>query len=520
MSTTSGTATDYLDLLDRLDTFLTATGHAWAKSYAGVGTGDITAYIGTAASVAETFTITATSASNFTVAGSTSGAQAAATVGTPYSAAGIGFAIVAGGTAFVAGDVFTLTTSPPWTRHRAQGCPDQARQSTNLVNPGNLFDGNINTAATRAATTAQIDFEMHRASEVREFVLGCYGAPLAPRDFRLQWRDDAGDAWTTAQAWSAITWVGQQARQFTLASAPGAHLYWRFEVTASNGATLEIAALDLRAKAGDAYSLCEHFDLVWAAPGLDGAQTIYVGLQTYGSTDTDTWNLGFTGFRAYDATAAATAQPNVSGQCWLALINSAISYWFVVNGQRVIVVAKLAGRYQIAYLGFGLPYEPPSTHPFPHLIGASSSTRTLRYDSATVTYRFPLDPGLTGLNAFYPDAQWRGHVNRIDQGQADTEGGVATQYGGKVWPAQMYVNADARPSQIRENLDGSRSLLPAILYHYLAPIHAWGEFDGLFWTSGFGTVAETTIREGGFDHLVVNNVFRTTTQNYAAVRLD
>lgn len=65
MSTTSGTATNYLDLLDKLDAFLTTTGHAWAKSFAGTGNGDLTGYIGTASTVAETFTLTATSATSF-----------------------------------------------------------------------------------------------------------------------------------------------------------------------------------------------------------------------------------------------------------------------------------------------------------------------------------------------------------------------------------------------------------------------------------------------------------------------
>ena len=58
--------------------------------------------------VDEDWTLTATSATNFTVTGSVSGAKAAATVGTPYVGAAIHFTITAGGTAFVAGDKFTV----------------------------------------------------------------------------------------------------------------------------------------------------------------------------------------------------------------------------------------------------------------------------------------------------------------------------------------------------------------------------------------------------------------------------
>jgi hypothetical protein len=521
MSHVNGTATDYLDLLNKLDAYLTVAGHAWAKLYAGVGNGEIIDYIGTSTSVAETFTITATSATNFTVVGSTSGAAAAATVGTPYASANINFKIVAGATPFVSGDQFKLTTSPKWTRERAEGCADQSKRTTNMANVENAFDGNVNTFASRAATTATIDFDMNRDSEVREFVLACNAVSNSPRDFRLQWKALIGDAWTTAQSWTGVTWgVSNEAHQYNLTSAPGAHRFWRFEVQAVNGTTVDIGTLDLHAKPGDSYSLSENFNLVWKAPGLDGTKSIYIGLQTYGSANSDTWNLGFTGFRAVDLTAGVAAQPNASGQTWLALINSSISYWFVVNGQRAIVVAKLAGGYQIAYLGFGLPYEPPSVHEFPHIIGASGNNRTRRYDSQQGNFRFPMDPGEIGMSAFYPDAQWRNHVNRFISGTDTTEGNLASAYGGKVWPAALSGSTEALPKELRENIDGSRPLLPGILYHYLAPVHAWGEFDGLYWTSGFGTVAEATIREGGFDHLIVNNIFRTTTQNYAAVRLD
>jgi hypothetical protein len=57
----------------------------------------------------EVWTLTATSASNFTVSGSVSGSLAAATVGTPYVNALVNFTIVAGTVAFEAGDSFVFS---------------------------------------------------------------------------------------------------------------------------------------------------------------------------------------------------------------------------------------------------------------------------------------------------------------------------------------------------------------------------------------------------------------------------
>ena len=64
--------------------------------------------------VSEVWTLTATSATNFTVTGSVSGAKPAATVGTPY-VDDISFKITAGGTPFIAGDTFTITIKKDWS---------------------------------------------------------------------------------------------------------------------------------------------------------------------------------------------------------------------------------------------------------------------------------------------------------------------------------------------------------------------------------------------------------------------
>lgn len=525
MTTRIGTAANYLDLLAQLDDFLTAKGHAFGKTYSGVGDGDLTAYSGTATSVAETFTITATGATTFTVSGSVSGAMANATVGTPYTSAKVEFTITAGTTPFSAGDTFAINTSPKWSRLRAAGCPDNARITANVADVLNLFDGDSQTFAQRVgARTCEIDFEMWRPSEVRQIAVATFShTDRAPTGFSLQYRDNVGDAWVTAQTWAGITWANSyQLREFTLDTPPGAHKFWRFAVLGSNGSTvgLVFTTLQLREKVGAAYTLEEHAEIAWSAPGLDGGRAIYVGAETYGRTADDVWNIGFTGFRAWSDLQSIKTQANATTPRYLSLVNSPIAFWFVANGQRVIIVTRAAGVYQTAYLGLGFPYEPPSLHPYPAIIGASDDARTGRYDRTTADYRHPADPGRYGLTAFYPDGQWRNHANRVafDNSQ---DSGRDSETGGLVWPSVFAgPNVDAPMTWVRDNMDGSRSLLPLVLIHEEGPRHYWGEFDGYFWTTGFGTAAEAIIRQAGFDHLVVNNIYRTGPRHYAAVRLD
>jgi hypothetical protein len=117
MSVKIGSATSYSDLLNVLDTYLTATGMALTPSFTGVGNGTIDA-LGGSASVAEVITVTFTSSTAFNVSGSVSGALGSGTVGTLFSSTKTNFTITAGGTAFAAADAFVFSVAPPWTSLR------------------------------------------------------------------------------------------------------------------------------------------------------------------------------------------------------------------------------------------------------------------------------------------------------------------------------------------------------------------------------------------------------------------
>lgn len=117
MSVKIGTATDYANLLDILDTFLTATGMALTPSFLGTGNGTIDAR-GGSAGVAEVITVTFTTATAFGVVGSISGSLGTGVVGTPFTSTKANLTITAGGTAFVATDAFTFSVAPPWVSLR------------------------------------------------------------------------------------------------------------------------------------------------------------------------------------------------------------------------------------------------------------------------------------------------------------------------------------------------------------------------------------------------------------------
>ncbi len=108
-----GYAENHKELLVALQGFLCNAKKAYniAANVANTGNGYVSAERASTSPVDETWTLTATSATNFTVTGSVSGAQAAATVGTAYDNGIVAFKIVAGGTAFVADDEFTFSVA-------------------------------------------------------------------------------------------------------------------------------------------------------------------------------------------------------------------------------------------------------------------------------------------------------------------------------------------------------------------------------------------------------------------------
>lgn len=525
MSTTSGSASDYLDMLTKLDTFLTAKGHAWGKKFTGTGTGDLNAYIGTATSVAETFTLTATSSTNFTVVGSVSGALSDATVGTPYTSAKIDFTITAGGTAYVSGDVWTINTAPPWTRLARWGSADSSKWASNLTDAYKLTNGSVTSTniATAATTTSNVEFEMIVATAVRRVFLQAPDATPSrmPTSITLQWKDNTGDPWTTAQTFTKASWATTEGAMFQTTSDPGAHKYWKVDMSGATTSTA-IGNLYLYRDLTGTITSNERAEWVWEAPGLDGARPARMSMRTAAFVPSDIWNVGINGFRTWDSTQPTSAQPGVSASGafkGFLSVSSPLGYWFVANGQRVIVIMKIGTVYQVCYAGFGYPYEPPSVHPYPMIVAGSYKNTSTRYSVTDSEFRNPTDPGKSSMTAYYPDSVWREHSNRTVP-SSGTEGIIDTAAGfsGKVWPANYKATTTAI-DYLRQNLDGSRFLIPCVLYN-TSPRHVWGEFDGLYWTTGFGLTAETVIREDRFDHIVVPNTFRSGSKDYGAVRLD
>jgi hypothetical protein len=393
MSWASGTATDHGDLLNKLDTFLTSQGMTTSPLYSGTGNGVISALIGGSASVAENITVAMTSSTAFSVTGSISGALGTGTVGTPFVNTKVNFSITAGGTAFIAGDTWTFSTTPSWTSKR------------------------------RVAGS----------------------------------------------------------------------------------------------------------EMIWQAPGNGGTNQILVGALVFTNTTADYYNWRMGGFTAFDSALSFVNQAGYIGGAGqshpspiLTLWNQPMNYWFIANGRRVIIVAKVSSVYVIGYLGFLQPYVSPNVFPYPLCVGGNlcfvnepvATSANFRWSYSGVEMQNPShncgsSPGqenVSQLQLRLPSGVWHSFTRTGD--------GSNTTPLGHVWPYQSSWSNWAK------NLDGGYSMLPIVLGDVLpGTANIWGEVDGLEAISGISNGSENTVTIGNSIYLVVQNVFRTTQTDFAAVKL-
>lgn len=521
MSYITGTATGYLDLLTILDNFLTSTGHCWGLTFAGSGSGRLVGYIGTAGSVAETITCTASNSTTFAVSGSVSGSLGTATVGTLYAGSKCRFTIQAGTPSFAAGDVFQFNTSPRWIRDRLQGVAELQTDRTASFASGsaiaNLFDADLFTGQSNLGLPVWVRINCPYNTTVKSWSVGCLLGSRAPQNFELQASDD-GISWTSVQSVTNQTGWGNNTTRYFYPSTFLSKRFWRVYFSSSNGETLDLSNVRFFGNVTATYGVDNRVQAVWRAPGVDGLQTIYIPTYTYVDESLDIYNLCFKGYRFNDPLVEDQSILSQQGSADVAIClrNVPIVYWIVAHGGRAMLLVKHTGLYQFAYLGFGLPYETPALQPYPCIIAAPSNSVSRKYDSTSGDFQNAASAGVNTVQVYTPNGLWRPHGNFRSDGS--TGGTTGSGDNGVVIPLAYRVDA-FQIGTMRTNLDGSLPFLPLVLRN-INPNHMWGEFDGVNWTSGFDNSTESITRRGQTDWVSFPSVFRTGVMSWMAMALD
>jgi hypothetical protein len=251
----------------------------------------------------------------------------------------------------------------------------------------------------------------------------------------------------------------------------------------------------------------EH-DYLLRGPGLAGSDQIHVRIRNDSNSGADIYGLSFEGFVSYNSGVANNAQPGISSTGGMALWNNTTPYWFIANGRRFIVVAKVSTIYSSMYAGFYLPYATPSEMPYPIIVlGSHESGITHRWSQADYNVGGFWDPSSGNAYGRHNDGTWLSVENYENSG-----GNRNSYYANGIWPYNVDLG-------LRDNVDGTFTLLPTIFHSSYSGGNVYGELDGVFFTAGYGVAAEDTITIGSDTYLIVQSVYRTDRLSYAAIQL-
>jgi hypothetical protein len=271
-------------------------------------------------------------------------------------------------------------------------------------------------------------------------------------------------------------------------------------------------------------------EYIWQAPGNGNEAQILVGILRFSDAgaDYDNWRLG--GFTGFDSGLAFTAQPGALTRPVVPLLRvGSMPYWFVANGRRVVMIAKVSTVYEAMYLGFFNTYINPDQFPYPLLVGGSmswssepaSTSQNWRWSYSGNEHRafpYPNPSATTNIDQYQlrmrkPDGAWMGF-----------SGNRSGASGGYIWP-YGYTFSNTLP-----NLDGTYPLLPIVLHSdegnsgvypniTIVNPNIWGELDGVLAVTGHANASENIVTVGRTDYLVVQNINRTTKTDFFAVKL-
>ncbi len=317
------------------------------------------------------------------------------------------------------------------------------------------------------------------------------------------------------------------------------------DVAASAGATYDALIefltenVDLVADGQEWVNVWEHANgprsgIVLRGPGLSGNDQVYVGMALFADPLLDSFwieAVGMTGI--IPGSASYRDHINVTpSHVKMMLDVGTTEYWFVANGRRFMVTAKISTVFETMYAGLFLPYGTPLTYPYPMFIGGSagqwrSNTGVYSWRDEIANHTHYLwghsahqeslgtRPDCTGW-FIDPSGQWRrvnatGNQNEVFFGPHVTgnESYMGMQYGEQTWAIQM---TDA--------FGGDRMLIPATLLQYRPGDMTWGVLDGAARCQGVLNAAENTITIDGVSWLVVQNCFRTSFDDYWAMKLE
>lgn len=248
-------------------------------------------------------------------------------------------------------------------------------------------------------------------------------------------------------------------------------------------------------------------ELFLQGEGSSGNDQIYCSIKINESIASDYFNWSLAGAIAYSAIDDQVNQPGASPLVYTSFWDDTMPYWFVANGRRFIVIAKVSTTYHGLHCGFILPYGTPNQYPYPLWIGGETNGSTKRWSSTNL--RMFWDPVFAGTYLRRIDGQW---LDIYNFGTAEN-----AQLARNIQPYQTFNANLFRTVGTGLPPGGEYPLFPLQIIENIPTLSIIGEIEGCFAISGFSNAAENTVTVNANNHVIFQNVFRTNIYDYMAL---
>lgn len=510
MAWTHPTLTDAADTLTKFKAFV--AGKVGAITGVRTGNGRIVKLAPRPGVVTENWTLVCTvggATATFSVTGSVSGAQAALTVGTPYSNSFFSCLVLDGSVDFVAADEILFSTTIGGLGAEAweviSDTADGTGSTFDYINTRNILQTDVSGSVANGALNAFSILDGYSALET--WLLTCLtGGPTGTFSVVGSVSGNIGTAtvgtpFVTAQLSFTIT-------DGSVDWAVGDTLTVTHEGSTAGGAKRV---------------------LVFRSRGLAGTDdNLYhtYSYQYYPSADR--WFISVRTHSAHSPLIETYSQANITpGPKRIRLINGSMPAWFIADGRsaKMLIQSDATAR-QCNYSGFFLPHADASLgeYPFPAFTGGSceSSATGTPAGYAGVDYYAFFTPGWSSSGPIgsaqiaMPSNSWE-YVKNYDSGNLRT-----ATHSNLIrllpWAAEDVTSFSG---QAYGDLT-KKILLKSIIVSCVTGQKAvLGELEGVqFVAAQSGSVAALdTIHEGGINWLVWNSPKQTGSQFYAAFGL-
>jgi len=254
--------------------------------------------------------------------------------------------------------------------------------------------------------------------------------------------------------------------------------------------------------------------------GLGGQDSIIVPMILRQNVDSNYYTLSAYPARAYDRTKAVDMQfVSTNGYdtypACMSIWQTTMKYWFIANGRRFIIIAKVANRYVSMYCGLFLPSGTDTEYSYPLYIGGNHGTDGTPYTyEATSNQRSFFNPQANDSN--YPRSSAYLIVPSGELACGDN-------YDGSSFSSNVTHQFKTYPYNnnhyLTKTIDGQYLLLPIDIVQDKPVMQHLGWLDGVFYVSGFENSPENIVQVAGVDYICIPAVVQNDYNNYAAIAL-